>query len=64
MAEVNTTLEAHEQIAKIVVAKDAWTIDNHIMTPTMKVKRNEVEKRYMALLEKHADDYKTKVVWE
>ncbi|HEY0973607.1 MAG TPA: AMP-binding protein [Solimonas sp.] len=64
MAAVNATLEPHEEIAKIVVAKDAWTIDNNIMTPTMKVKRNEVEKRYLALLEQHAGDHKTKVVWE
>ncbi|MEQ1438520.1 AMP-binding protein [Fontimonas sp. SYSU GA230001] len=64
MEAVNATLEPHEQIAKIVVAKDAWTIDNGVMTPTMKVKRNEVEKRYLPLLEKHANDYKTKVVWE
>lgn len=64
MQAVNATLEAHEQIAKIIVAKEIWSIDNNLMTPTMKVKRNEVEKHYAALLEKHADDYKTKVVWE
>ncbi len=64
MAAVNETLEPHEQIAKIVVAKDAWTIENSIMTPTMKVKRNEVEKRYLSLLESCAGDVKTKVVWE
>ena len=64
METVNKTLEAHEEIAKIFVAKDAWTIDNGIMTPTMKVKRNEVEKRYLAMLEKCAGDVKTKVVWE
>ncbi|MFA5939058.1 MAG: AMP-binding protein [Sinimarinibacterium sp.] len=64
MDAVNETLEPHEQIAKIIVAKEAWSIDNGVMTPTMKVKRNEVENRYMPLLEKHAGDYKTKVVWE
>lgn len=64
MNAVNATLENHEEIAKIVVTKDAWTIDNNMMTPTMKVKRNEVEKRYAALLEKCAGDRDTKVVWE
>ncbi len=64
MEAVNATLEPHEQIAKILIAKDAWTIDNGIMTPTMKVKRNEVEKRYMPLLQRHDGDYKTKVIWE
>jgi long-chain acyl-CoA synthetase len=60
---VNGPLEDHEKIAKVIVAKDSWTIDNGIMTPTMKVKRNEVEKRYHNLLAAH-DGTKTKVVWE
>ncbi|HUP92534.1 MAG TPA: AMP-binding protein [Solimonas sp.] len=60
---VNATVEPHEEIAKVLVAKDAWTIDNGLVTPTMKVKRNEVEKRYGALLEKVAPG-RDKVVWE
>jgi long-chain acyl-CoA synthetase len=63
MEAVNGTLEDHERIAKAIVAKDSWTIDNGIMTPTMKVKRNEVEKRYHNLLAAH-DGTKTRVVWE
>ncbi|MGQ0697652.1 MAG: AMP-binding protein [Panacagrimonas sp.] len=54
MKIVNKNLEAHEQIAKVVVVKDAWSIDNGIMTPTMKVKRGEIEKRYAVLIEKEA----------
>ncbi|TJY65211.1 long-chain fatty acid--CoA ligase [Sinimarinibacterium sp. CAU 1509] len=64
MDAVNASLEPHEQIAKVIVAREPWSIDNGIMTPTMKVKRNEVEKKFTALLEQHANDYKTKVVWE
>ena len=63
MDTVNEKLEPHEEIAKIFVAKDMWSIDNGMMTPTMKVKRAEVEKRYLAQLEKHAPE-KEKVVWE
>ncbi len=64
MDAVNASLEPHEHIAKVIVAREPWSIDNGIMTPTMKVKRNEVEKKFTALLEQHATDYKTKVVWE
>ncbi|ULQ45508.1 AMP-binding protein [Flagellatimonas centrodinii] len=60
---VNQPLEAHEQIAKVVVVKDLWTIDNGLMTPTMKVKRNEVESRYAALIEKQCGD-REKLGWE
>ena len=60
---VNEKLEDHEAIAKAIVVKDAWTIDNGIMTPTMKVKRNEIEKRYAPILSAN-DGTKAKVVWE
>lgn len=63
MKIVNENLEAHEQIAKVVVVKDAWTIDNGVMTPTMKVKRNEIEKRYAALIEKEGAS-RTSIAWE
>ncbi len=63
MEIVNGPLEAHEQIAKIVVVNDVWTIDNGLMTPTMKVKRNEVESRYSKLIEREAAQ-RTKLGWE
>ncbi len=64
MNAVNQELEPHEQIAKILIVKDSWTIDSGLVTPTMKVKRNEVEKRYESLLEQHAADVKEKIGWE
>jgi long-chain acyl-CoA synthetase len=63
MELVNKNLEPHEEIAKIIVVGETWAIENGFMTPTMKVKRNVVEERYMPLLEKHAPS-KEKVVWE
>lgn len=44
VAEVNPTVEHYEELKKVVIMKDEWTINNGLMTPTMKVKRNEVEK--------------------
>jgi len=63
MEAVNSTLEPHEAIAKIVVVKEAWTIENSLMTPTMKVKRNEIDKRYGALIAKEGET-RGKVSWE
>jgi len=61
---INESLEPHEAIAKIVVTKDPWSIDNGLMTPTMKVRRSEIEKRYGELLAKLEGDRKRKLVWE
>ena len=47
LAEVNTTVEDYEKLKKAVIMKEAWSIANGMMTPTMKVKRNEVEKIHL-----------------
>jgi long-chain acyl-CoA synthetase len=64
MDQVNATLEPHEAVAKIFVTKDAWTIDNGMMTPTMKVRRNEVEKKFGEALAAAEKNRSFKVVWE
>jgi long-chain acyl-CoA synthetase len=46
ISEVNSTLEKYEHIHKAVILKDSWTIENGLMTPSMKIKRNGVEKIY------------------
>jgi long-chain acyl-CoA synthetase len=44
--DVNKTLEKHEHIQASVILKENWTIENGLMTPSLKVKRNAVEKRF------------------
>jgi len=46
MHEVNTGLEKHERMKKIVVMKEEWTIENDLLTPSLKIKRNVLEKRF------------------
>ena len=41
---INPTLEKHEKIEKIIIMKEEWTVENGLMTPTLKIKRNQVEK--------------------
>lgn len=41
--EVNPTLMAHEKVAKAVIMKEEWSVDNGLMTPSMKVRRSRVE---------------------
>ena len=46
MKSVNETLESHEKISHIVISDDAWTIENNLLTPTMKIKRDRIEEKY------------------
>ena len=41
--EINAALDPHERLGCLVVMTDAWTIDNDLITPTLKVKRNRIE---------------------
>ena len=41
---MNPSLEKHEKIEKVVIMKEDWSVDNGLSTPTMKVKRNSIEK--------------------
>jgi long-chain acyl-CoA synthetase len=60
---VNKDLQNHEKLEKIVILKDDWTIENGLITPTLKVKRNEVEKIHR----KHYPQWyarKEMIIWE
>ncbi|WP_262690375.1 AMP-binding protein [Kordiimonas aestuarii] len=45
-AEINAGLERHAQIGGIIVASEPWTIENAVLTHTMKVRRERVLLRY------------------
>lgn len=63
LEEINPALESHEHVEKMVVMKHDWSVENNLLTPTLKVKRNEVEKIHLPSYPKW---YNTegKVVWE
>ncbi|GAB3537925.1 AMP-binding protein [Noviherbaspirillum agri] len=61
MEAVNATLEPHERIAKSVILQDTWSIDNGLMTPTMKVRRSVVEQRYSHVIERQTRNV---ISWE
>ena len=63
MRNVNPNLDHHEQFKKIVVMKDEWTVENELLTPTMKIKRNALEKKYNTNYEKWYQE-SSKIIWE
>jgi long-chain acyl-CoA synthetase len=48
---INPHLESHEHIDAIVVVNDEWTIENDVLTPTLKIKRHVLEKAFIAKID-------------
>lgn len=60
---VNPGLKHYEHLKKVVVVREPWTVENNLMTPTMKIKRNVVETRYQPSMERWYGREDV-VVWE
>lgn len=46
--DVNATLEDHEKLGFMVIVKESWATSNGLLTPTMKIRRTNIEERYLA----------------
>jgi long-chain acyl-CoA synthetase len=60
---LNASLDPHEQLKCLVVATTAWTVENDIVTPTFKVKRNRIEDTYSANYERWEESGQV-VIWQ
>jgi long-chain acyl-CoA synthetase len=63
LAETNQRFAPHERLAFIAIVDGPWTVANGLMTPTLKLKRPLLERRYQALV----DDWQARnrsIVWE
>ena len=43
---VNIKVLRFQKISTIVIVKEPWTVENGLTTPTLKIKRNQVDKKY------------------
>lgn len=48
---INPLFKKYEHISKMIVIKEEWTIENNCITPTLKIKRPMIEKKYGAYFE-------------
>lgn len=58
---VNKKLEKHQKIDHIIVLKEEWTVENDLLTPTLKIKRSDIEAKFKHFLEM---DIATPIYWE
>ncbi|MGK0498968.1 MAG: long-chain acyl-CoA synthetase [Oceanicoccus sp.] len=64
MMQINVQLEVHEKMSHVIVCAQAWSIENGLLTHTLKVLRDDVEKHYLSVIEKAIEDETTSVVWQ
>ena len=48
LQHLNSGLDPHEQLQALVITATPWTVDNDLITPTFKVKRNRIDAVYGA----------------
>jgi len=44
--ELNETLEKHARIGAVIISREPWSIENEVLTPTLKIRREKVEERF------------------
>lgn len=62
LKHINETLDPHEQLECLVITTEAWTVDNDLITPTFKVKRNRIEDMFAKNYDRWVGQRKP-VVW-
>jgi long-chain acyl-CoA synthetase len=62
LQHINDTLDPHEQLDCLVLMTEPWSVENDLITPTFKVKRNRVEDLFAKNYESWAGSRK-KVIW-
>jgi long-chain acyl-CoA synthetase len=62
--EVNTVVDPHEAVQKAIIMKQDWTLENGLLTPSLKIKRKEVEKLFSPNYEKWYSVKNSAVMWE
>ena len=59
---MNEKLASHEKIKGVLMIKEPWSIDNGVLTPTLKIKRHVLEQKYHEVGHNWPKD--KLVVWE
>lgn len=54
VTEINGSVEKHARIGALIISEEPWSIENEVLTPTMKIRREKIEERFGELAERLA----------
>lgn len=63
LEEVNRDLDPHERVAFLAVVEGPWNIGNDLMTPTLKIRRTNIEQLYLDRIDAWRGQNR-RVVWD
>ncbi|WP_432455308.1 MULTISPECIES: AMP-binding protein [unclassified Agarivorans] len=55
LTQVNQHLESHAKLSHLIVVEQDWNVDNALLTPTLKIRRSEIEHCYASLIHQPAE---------
>ncbi|RLA44323.1 MAG: AMP-dependent synthetase [Gammaproteobacteria bacterium] len=61
LSEVNNELESHQRLDHLIVSEEMWTVENELLTPTLKIRRSRLEQRYEHFIEAELEEL---VIWQ
>jgi long-chain acyl-CoA synthetase len=61
LTDTNNHLESHERLSNMLIANDEWTTESGLLTPTLKVKREQLEARFLKVVDR---PFSSPIVWE
>ncbi len=61
LEHTNKKLESHARLDAMVVVDDSWSVENGLLTPTLKIKRHLIESKYHDLIQR---EHGQSVVWQ
>ncbi|MFT5834152.1 MAG: long-chain acyl-CoA synthetase [Cognaticolwellia sp.] len=63
LAHVNPKLESYKKVKKIIIMKEMWSVENEILTPTLKIKRNVLDRKFLEQYDSWYNE-KENVIWK
>ena len=63
LEDINAKLDNYKKISTLIIVKDEWSVENELITPTLKIKRNKIDQKYQSNFEKWHKADET-ILWE